>query len=137
MKRSGDLNGFLDRGSAFEGELEFEDTMRIDGRFTGKIRSKHELIIGESAVIDAEINVGRVAISGTVRGRINADEKIEIHKAGRVFCEIATPNLLIEEGATFQGSCSMPGKGAKGGAGAPLRSAKAPSATASAMGEIE
>lgn len=136
MKRSGDLNGFLDRGSAFQGELEFEDTMRIDGRFTGKIRSKNELIIGESAVIDAEISVGRVAISGMVRGTIRADEKIEIHKAGRVFCEITTPNLLIEEGATFQGSCSMPGAGER--ANAPVRGAKgSASAPAAAMGEIE
>ena len=34
--KSGELNGFLDRGSSFRGELEFEDTMRIDGRFNGK-----------------------------------------------------------------------------------------------------
>ncbi len=38
--KSGELNGFLDRGASFKGELEFEDTMRIDGRFTGKIVSK-------------------------------------------------------------------------------------------------
>ena len=47
--KSGELNGFLDRGSLFKGELEFEDTMRIDGRFNGKIVSKNELIVGESA----------------------------------------------------------------------------------------
>ena len=35
--KSGELNGFLDRGSSFKGELEFEDTMRIDGKFNGKI----------------------------------------------------------------------------------------------------
>src|SRR5882724_2700305 len=50
--KSGDLNGFLDRGSSFHGELEFEDTMRIDGRFNGKIMSKNELIVGESAHIE-------------------------------------------------------------------------------------
>lgn len=108
MKRSGgDLNGFLDRGSSFTGELEFEDTMRIDGRFAGKITSKHELIVGESAHIEADIHVGRIAISGTVRGTIRADERIEIHKAGRVFCDLETPALIIEEGATYQGSCQM------------------------------
>ena len=45
--KAGDLNGFLDRGSSFAGELEFEDTMRIDGRFNGKIHSKNELIVGD------------------------------------------------------------------------------------------
>ena len=48
-KASGELNGFLDRGASFKGEMEFEDTMRIDGKFNGKIMSKNELIVGESA----------------------------------------------------------------------------------------
>ncbi|MGA7614943.1 MAG: polymer-forming cytoskeletal protein [Thermoanaerobaculia bacterium] len=106
-KNGGELNGFLDRGSSFRGELEFEDTMRIDGKFNGKIFSKNELIVGESASIEGEIHVGRIAISGTVVGRIKADDRIEIHRSGHVFSDIDTPTLIIEEGATFQGSCSM------------------------------
>lgn len=105
--KGGDLNGFLDRGSSFKGELEFEDTMRIDGRFKGKIVSRNELIVGESASIDGEIHVGRIAISGTVTGSIRADQKIEIHRTGRVYSDIDTPNLIVEEGAIFQGSCVM------------------------------
>ncbi|HVT03459.1 MAG TPA: polymer-forming cytoskeletal protein [Thermoanaerobaculia bacterium] len=105
--KMGDLNGFLDRGSSFAGELEFEDTMRIDGRFNGKIHSKNELIVGESASIEGDIHVGRVAISGTVRGTIKADQRIEIHRSGKVYSDIDTPTLIIEEGALFQGRCIM------------------------------
>jgi len=105
--RTGDLNGFLDRGSSFRGELEFEDTMRIDGRFAGRIVSKNELIVGESAHIDGEIHVGRIAISGTVTGKIKADQRIEIHRTGRVLCDVDTPALVIEEGGVLQGQCSM------------------------------
>jgi cytoskeletal protein CcmA (bactofilin family) len=107
MKKSGDLNGFLDRGSSFKGELEFEDTMRIDGRFNGRIRSKNELIVGESAHIEGEVHVGRVAISGTVVGKIVADQRVEIHRNGKVYSDIDTPALVIEEGAIFQGNCTM------------------------------
>src|SRR5947199_3049321 len=106
-KGSGDLNGFLDRGSSFKGELEFEDTMRIDGRFNGKIISKNELIVGESATIEGDILVGRVAISGTVIGKIVAAQKVEIHRNGKVYSDIDTPALVIEEGAIFQGNCVM------------------------------
>ena len=105
--KSGDLNGFLDRGSSFKGELEFEDTMRIDGRFNGRIRSKNELIVGESAHIEGEIHVGRIAISGTVMGKIQADQRVEIHRNGKVYSDIDTPALIIEEGAIFQGNCVM------------------------------
>ena len=111
--RTGELNGFLDKGSSFKGELEFDDTMRIDGKFNGRITSKNELIVGESANIDGEIHVGRVAISGTVIGKIVADQRVEIHRNGKVYSDIETPALIIEEGAIFQGNCVM-GEKSKG-----------------------
>ncbi|MBW3670869.1 MAG: polymer-forming cytoskeletal protein, partial [Acidobacteria bacterium] len=108
--KSGDLNGFLDRGSAFRGELEFEDTLRVDGRFNGKITSKNELIVGETAHVEGEVHVGRIAISGTVEGTLIADEKIEIHRTGKVYGKIQTPTLVVEEGAILQGDISMGSK---------------------------
>jgi cytoskeletal protein CcmA (bactofilin family) len=108
--KSGELNGFLDRGSSFKGELEFEDTMRIDGRFNGRIQSKNELIVGESAHIEGDVHVGRIAISGTVVGKITADQRVEIHRNGKVYSDIETPALIIEEGAIFQGNCVMSDK---------------------------
>ncbi|MEO8382138.1 MAG: polymer-forming cytoskeletal protein [Acidobacteriota bacterium] len=108
--KSGDLNGFLDRGSSFKGDLEFEDTMRIDGKFNGRVVSKNELIVGESAHIEGEIHVGRIAISGTVLGKIVADQRVEIHRNGKVYSDIDTPALIIEEGAIFQGNCTMSDK---------------------------
>jgi cytoskeletal protein CcmA (bactofilin family) len=105
--KSGELNGFLDRGSSFRGELEFEDTMRIDGRFNGKIVSKNELIVGESAHIEGDVHVGRIAISGTIVGKIVAAQRVEIHRNGKVYSDIDTPALIIEEGAIFQGNCVM------------------------------
>jgi cytoskeletal protein CcmA (bactofilin family) len=121
MKKTGELNGFLDKGATFRGELEFEDTMRIDGKFSGKIASKNELIIGESAQVDGEIEVGSVAISGTVKGKIKATGRIEIHRSGRVYSDIETAALIIEEGAVFEGTCAMAGKAGvqSGAAGAP------------------
>jgi cytoskeletal protein CcmA (bactofilin family) len=105
--KSGELNGFLDRGSSFRGELEFEDTMRIDGRFNGKIMSKNELIVGESAHIEGDVHVGRIAISGTIVGKIVAAQRVEIHRNGKVYSDVETPALIIEEGAIFQGNCVM------------------------------
>ena len=105
--KGGELNGFLDRGSSFKGELEFEDTMRIDGRFNGKISSKNELIVGESATIEGDVYVGSIAISGTVLGKIVATQRVEIHRNGKVYSDIDTPALIIEEGAIFQGNCTM------------------------------
>jgi cytoskeletal protein CcmA (bactofilin family) len=105
----GEISGFLDEGTSFVGELTFRNTMRIDGTFKGKIRSKNVLIIGETATIDGEIEVSNVSINGKVNGHITADKKIEIHSKGQVFCDIVTPKLVIEDGAFFQGNCNMNG----------------------------
>lgn len=106
----GTLNGFLDRGSHFHGELTFEETFRIDGKFEGKIRSGSELILGETADVDAEVEVGRISINGTFKGRIRAQERIDLLPRARVFADLASPILKIEEGARFEGSCQMGGE---------------------------
>ena len=103
----GEISGFLDEGTDFSGDLKFRETMRIDGKFRGKIHSTSVLIVGETADIDGEITVSNVSINGKVSGSITADKKIEIHSKGRVFCDIVTPNLVIEDGALFQGNCNM------------------------------
>ncbi len=107
----GDLNGFLDAGGHIKGELYFEDTFRIDGRLTGGATSKGDLVVGESGEVDAEIRVGRVFVSGRVSGSIRASRRIEITAGGRVTADIETPRLIIEEGAVFEGRCSMSGRG--------------------------
>ncbi len=54
-----DLNGFLDRGSHLQGELAFETTFRIDGRFTGSVRSNGDLIVGEAGEVEGTFEVGQ------------------------------------------------------------------------------
>ena len=103
----GDLNGFLDAGSHMTGELNFEDTFRIDGKFTGNIISDGELIVGERGDVDGEIKVRRVFVSGSVRGALRASERVEITAAGKVMADVFTPSLMIDEGAFFEGRCSM------------------------------
>ena len=110
MKTRGEgatLNGFLDKGSHLKGELSFEETFRIDGKFEGKIPSGSELILGDSAEVDAEIHVNRLSINGSLKGSVRASERIEIHPRARVTAELHTPSLRLEEGAFFQGSCDM------------------------------
>jgi cytoskeletal protein CcmA (bactofilin family) len=101
------LNGFIDRGSHFTGELTFEETFRIDGRFDGKIRSGSQLILGDSAEVSADIDVGRLSVNGSLRGTARASERIELLSRARVHADLASPVLRVEEGAFLQGSCNM------------------------------
>jgi cytoskeletal protein CcmA (bactofilin family) len=103
----GDLNGFLDGGSQMQGELGFQDTFRIDGKFTGKIHSTGKLGIGEGGRIEGEVKVGTVLISGIVRGSVEASQRVEITKTGKVYGDLHTASLVIEDGALFEGQCTM------------------------------
>jgi cytoskeletal protein CcmA (bactofilin family) len=104
---SEDINGFLDEGTEFQGELRFRDTFRIDGKVKGRIVSDNTLIVGENAQVDAEIDCGVVSIRGTVTGRVKGRERIELLSGSRVQASLASPRLVIEEGAFFQGECDM------------------------------
>lgn len=109
----GDLNGFLDAGSHIQGELRFEDTFRVDGRVEGGVTSDGVLIVGERGEIEGEVKVRRIYVSGILRGRVEADEYLEITPSGRVYADLEVASLKIEEGAVFEGRCSMTSQTAK------------------------
>jgi cytoskeletal protein CcmA (bactofilin family) len=102
-----DLNGFLDDGTEFNGELRFRDVLRVDGRLKGKIVSDNMLIIGETGQVDAEIDCGVVSIRGRVSGQVRGRQRIELLAGCRVTAAIVSPKLVIEDGAFFQGECRM------------------------------
>lgn len=105
--KQSDLNGFLDDGSHLQGELRFETSFRIDGKFTGTVVSDGDLIIGAGGEVDGELRVGQVFVSGTVRGTIRASRRIQVTPTGKVLADLETPVLVVEDGAFFRGNCAM------------------------------
>lgn len=104
---TGELSGFLDEGTEFRGDISFQDTLRIDGKFEGSIRSGRLLIIGETADVNADIDVVSVSVRGALRGNVHARERIELHQSARCQCNLDTRVLVVAEGALFEGSCAM------------------------------
>jgi len=105
-----DLNGFLDAGSHVEGNLRFENTFRIDGKLTGSIVSDGTLVVGEGGQLNGEVSAGQIFVSGKVEGEIQASQRVQIAASGKVLADIETPTLVIEDGALFEGRCSMAGR---------------------------
>ncbi|MBK5100318.1 MAG: polymer-forming cytoskeletal protein [Desulfobacteraceae bacterium] len=101
------INAFLGKDTEFEGKLSFTGAVRIDGRFKGDIFTKGTLIIGETAIVEAQIHASYIIISGEVRGNIIAENRIEIHQPGKVFGNIQAPVVTIDEGVIFEGNCQM------------------------------
>jgi cytoskeletal protein CcmA (bactofilin family) len=102
-----EINAFLGKDTEFEGKFSFTGAVRIDGKFSGEIESSGTLIVGETAAIKSQIHVADMIISGEVNGDIVAENKIEISVPGKLFGNIQTPKLVIEEGVIFEGKCKM------------------------------
>ncbi len=105
--------GLLGKGTEFDGKLVFEGTVRIDGKFKGEVFTKGVLVIGEGAVVHAEVEADTIIVSGEVHGNLKAAKRIEIRSPGRLYGNIKTVTLIVEEGVIFEGSCQMNVKDAK------------------------
>jgi cytoskeletal protein CcmA (bactofilin family) len=111
--KEGVVSGFVGSGTTVAGDAEFRGMLRVDGHFTGRIRSeKGALIVSAGGVVDADVAVATARINGTVNGDVVAAERLELGRSARVRGNIQTPALVIEEGAFFEGQCRMRAKAA-------------------------
>ncbi len=104
-----DVHTILGPESSFEGKLVFDGTVRIDGKFKGQIKTDNVLVIGQTAHVEATIEVGSIVVNGEVVGDVTAKQLVEIHAPGKLKGNITTPQLMIAKGVIFEGSCKMEG----------------------------
>ncbi len=104
------LNAFFGKDTEFEGKLSFSGAVRIDGYFKGEVSTEGTLLIGSTAIVEADINADKIIISGQAKGTLIAKSRIEICSPGKVSGNIQAPVVTMEEGVIFEGHCSMRGK---------------------------
>jgi cytoskeletal protein CcmA (bactofilin family) len=93
---------------AMEGTLVFEGTLYMNGHIKGSIESREgTIVVGESAVIHADVFVRNATINGEIKGSVRATDRIELHPPARVFGDINAPDVLIEAGVIFEGKCAI------------------------------
>ena len=101
------LSGFLGSQTEFTGKLSFSGVVHLDGTFDGEIISRGTLVVGSESSVRAQINANVLKIAGEVRGDLTATEKIELYPPAKVYGNIRTPVLVVEEGVFFEGTCRM------------------------------
>ena len=97
---------FLGPDASFEGKLEFEGDVRIDGRFLGEIVSNDRLIIGEGAVVYGNVQVGTLVLNGNLEGQVHVRESAEL-QAGRLVGELYAGSLQVAKGVILDGVVHM------------------------------
>ncbi len=94
-----------------EGKFTSSGNVRMDGQFNGAIEISGNLLVGESAEIQADINARNISIAGTVRGNVNGN-KVQLLRTGRIWGDISASALTTEEGAFIDGKITMAGHAA-------------------------
>ncbi|MCP9493924.1 MAG: polymer-forming cytoskeletal protein [Pyrinomonadaceae bacterium MAG19_C2-C3] len=106
--KEGALSGFVGGGTTVSGELTFKAMLRVDGHLAGRVASQDgTLIVSAGGQLDADVEVAVAQINGTVNGDVVATKRIELGRVAKIYGNIQTPALVVEQGAIFEGTCRM------------------------------
>lgn len=99
----------IEINAQMQGSLVFKDpvNLKINGNFRGSLITTGILTIGESAIVESNIEGDNVIIAGKVTGKITANKMLVLMPTSSLIGDIITPKLNIVEGAIFQGNCQM------------------------------
>lgn len=105
------IDTIVGKDTEFKGTITSTGVIRIDGRVDGEIHHKGDLIVGEGGVVAAHIKARNVTIAGEVKGNVEAEGKLELVPAGKLYGDIKVESLIIGNGAIFRGLSEMKGDG--------------------------
>ncbi|MDR2579116.1 MAG: polymer-forming cytoskeletal protein [Chitinispirillales bacterium] len=104
------VNGLLNiigSGCVFDGVISAPHSIRIDGTFRGKIQTAGTITVGETGQVEAEIKAQNALVFGKVIGNMYVEERVELHTSAVVTGDLRAKELVIKEGVTYNGNCSM------------------------------
>jgi cytoskeletal protein CcmA (bactofilin family) len=89
------------------GEVRGDEDLLVRGRVEGKIQLSQTLTVEEGGIVQADVDVRVLIVSGVVVGAIRASESVRLTEKARVVGDISTPRLLIDSGAAYRGRIDM------------------------------
>lgn len=113
------IKSLIAQGTRIEGNMKFNEGLRVDGEVYGDIVATSEengslLVISEAAIVQGAIQADHVIINGTVRGPVMARELLELQPKARIEGDISYVALEMHQGATISGQLKPLAGGAEG-----------------------
>ncbi|MFT4754030.1 MAG: cytoskeletal protein CcmA (bactofilin family) [Salibacteraceae bacterium] len=106
----GVMRNHLAAGTEVKGDIITQGDIRIDGKVTGSITSKGKLVVGNTGVIEGEVNCVTGNISGSIQGVVVVSEMLKVQATGKLSGEITYGKLSVEPGAELEGKLAISGK---------------------------
>lgn len=89
------------------GEVRGEEDLLVRGRIDGRVQLTQTLTVAEGGVVQADVDVRVLVVSGVVVGNIAASETVRLTETARVIGDITAPRIAIEAGAAYRGRVEM------------------------------
>lgn len=105
---SGKINSIME-GTVLEGEIRTDSNIRIDGKVKGSIHARGRLIVGQTGIIEGDVQCQSSEVEGTLLGKIQCQDLLSLKATAKVQGDINSKKLSIEPGAVFTGNCTMGG----------------------------
>ena len=102
------IKSLIAQGTRIEGNMKFNEGLRVDGEVYGDIHAVPEensslLVISEAAIVQGAIQADHVIINGTVRGPVHARELLELQPKAKIEGDVSYVALEMHQGATISG----------------------------------
>ncbi len=93
--------------TVIKGEMSFKSSANIVGTFEGTITGEGQLNVSANAMCKANVDSSSVTVDGRVEGNLVAREKVQLNAKGVVKGDIVAGKMIMNEGASFFGQCSV------------------------------
>ncbi|MGI6603769.1 MAG: bactofilin family protein [bacterium] len=105
------VDTIIGQGTEFKGSIRAKGTLRIEGRLEGDVSCDGDIIVSETACVEANIRARHVTAAGEIKGDLDLAGRLEISPTGKVCGTIRVANLVINEGGLFLGNSIMCAEG--------------------------
>ena len=127
--KAADSTSLLSKNIKIEGEILGPENLHIEGYIKGSIKLSGDVFVGNTGIVEADVEAKNIVIQGELKGNILAHQQLEIHPTGKLIGDCSAASIDIKEGAVFEGRSNMiksPGSSARASASATVLPAQTP-----------
>ncbi len=101
------VSNIISETTKLKGDFELDNVLRIDGEFSGTIKSTSKVLVGEKGKAFCNIEADAIEIGGIWEGIAKAKSFIKIYSTGKVKGNLEAPRIIIEEGVLLNGNIKV------------------------------
>ncbi len=105
--KTADSTSLLSKNVRIEGEIQGPENLHVEGYIKGAIVLSGDIFIGNTGIVEADVEAKNIVIQGEVTGNVKAHQQLEIHPTGKLIGDCSAASIDIKEGAVFEGRSNM------------------------------